>query len=196
MRSHLVRFDTIGNVTVGSFSQALQVVDRAYDGLVAFENTFEVSHRSSNDVRSTRSDVRRQLRLAHQYSATPWVLVPRHDELLLQTCVLRSPGFLEVFGKLNPLEVLRQYVRDRHERQKDRSYRNKAEADRLQLENMLLENQLVSERLNLIREYVPDAQLSPLLEAWIARPLEAVGTQVDAGLMLPAGTVESDAADA
>jgi hypothetical protein len=58
-------------------------------------------------------------------------VVPVHSRLLLAAARLESPGFWEFLGSLNPLEVLRQYLSDRHERRKDREYREAAEARRL-----------------------------------------------------------------
>jgi hypothetical protein len=57
---------------------------------------------------------------------------------------LTSPGFWDFLGKLMPLETIRQYLNDRHERAKDREYRNEAEEKRLDLENRLLEMKIVT----------------------------------------------------
>jgi hypothetical protein len=57
------------------------------------------------------------------------------DPLVVSRVRLSSPGFWEFFGGLNPFEVLRKYLNDRHERRKDREYRSEAERQRLELQN-------------------------------------------------------------
>jgi hypothetical protein len=64
-----------------------------------------------------------------------------------------SPGFWEVVGSLNPLQQLREYLKDRHERRKDREWRESTEKEKAQLENELLRAQLDKERLSILGEY-------------------------------------------
>src|SRR5262245_38894272 len=49
-------------------------------------------------------------------------VLPEH-KLQLHRIEFRSPGFWEFLGSLNPLEVLRKWASDRHERRKDLAYR-------------------------------------------------------------------------
>lgn len=93
---------------------------------------------------------------------------------------LGSPGSWEFLGKLNPLEVLRQYLNDRHERRKDREYRELAEERRLLLENLSLENKVVSERVKIAKELgATDHDLAPLLNTLVYRPLMALDRHQD-----------------
>jgi len=107
------------------------------------------------------------------------------DELLLVGRVeLTSPGFLEFVGSLNPLEVVRQYLDDRHRRKQDREYRNREEERQLGLENDLREIKVVRERLNLAREYgVPEETLAPLLQGLLGQPLSILGGLQDRGVI-------------
>ena len=57
------------------------------------------------------------------------------DPLVVSRVELSSPGFWEFFGSRPPLEALRKYLNDRHERRKDNDYRSDAEHRRLDLEN-------------------------------------------------------------
>jgi hypothetical protein len=198
MRSHIARFDTVGHVPVESFRRVLAVLEEAYDGLAALDAVLaaptpaERASRTGSAVQRRRqeaSDARDRIDLAHRYLEWPSALRGAEDSLFLQSCEVGSPGFFEFLGALNPLEVLRRYLNDRHERQKDRQYRNKLEAERLDLENMLLQNEVFGERLRLIKEHVGDVEVAPVLNAWVVRPLEAVGRESDAGLLLPAGTL-------
>src|SRR5580700_4283093 len=47
-------------------------------------------------------------------------MVPTSERLVLDAVEIASPGFWEFLGSLNPLEVIRKYLSDRHERRKDR----------------------------------------------------------------------------
>ncbi|HEY6551228.1 MAG TPA: hypothetical protein VIY71_08535 [Solirubrobacterales bacterium] len=83
--------------------------------------------------------------------------------------MLQSPGFWEFVGALNPLEVLRKYLNDHHERKKDREYRQAAEHRHLEIENALRELDVIERIAALEREYGidPDA-LSTRLRIWSA----------------------------
>jgi hypothetical protein len=81
--------------------------------------------------------------------------------LVVSRVVLQSPGFWELMGTLNPLEVTRRYLNDRHERRKDDAYRSRAEADRLALDNAVRELDVLERYLQLRREYGEDLPLGP-----------------------------------
>lgn len=76
----------------------------------------------------------------------------KEDQLVLKQVELHSPGFWEFLGKINPLEVIRVYLNDRHERNKDCSYKNSAEEERLRLENILLKLDVVKKAVAVARE--------------------------------------------
>lgn len=69
-------------------------------------------------------------------------LLEQEGRLIVRSFQMNSPGFWEFIGSLNPLEVLRNYLNDRHKRRQDREYREAAEADRLdqELQQARLEN--------------------------------------------------------
>jgi hypothetical protein len=110
--------------------------------------------------------------------------VPGTEQLILAAVILGSPGFWEFLGTLNPLEVLRKYLSDRHERRKDREYRESAERRRLELENMHLESEVISERVRIAKEIgATDRDLAPLLNVLIDKPLEALDRYQDKGVI-------------
>lgn len=99
-------------------------------------------------------------------------LVPRSDQLVLVAVQLSSPGSWYFLGKLNSLEVIRQYLNDRHTRRQDREYRESAEKGRLVLENLKLENEVISERIRIAKELrATDQGLAPLLNELVYKPL-------------------------
>jgi hypothetical protein len=80
-------------------------------------------------------------------------LFPRSEQLVLSAVSLGSPGFWEFLGALTPLEVLRKYLNDRHERRKDRDYRESADKRARELQNAALENEVISRRIELLKVY-------------------------------------------
>jgi hypothetical protein len=110
--------------------------------------------------------------------------VPRSEELILSAVSLTSPGFWEFLGTINPLEILRKYLNDRHERRKDHEYRESAEQRRLALENLSLENRVIAERVRIAKEIgATDRDLAPLLNELIYRPLVALDRYQDKGVI-------------
>lgn len=107
-------------------------------------------------------------------------LVPRKERLILDRVQLTSPGFWEVLGNLNPLEVLRQYLNDRHERRKDREYRESAEQRRLELDNLSAENRVIAERVRLAKELgASDRDLARILNRLVYDPLTRLDRHQD-----------------
>jgi hypothetical protein len=135
-------------------------------------------------------------RLLSTWPPSPGVvasLVPSRDRLVLQSARFESPGFWEFLGSLNPLEVIRQYLNDRHERRRDTKYRDAAEASRLDLENRLLENRVIRERIEIARSLGAGASdLAPLLNELVHRPLRALNGAQDERFIESAGVIEQN----
>jgi hypothetical protein len=109
--------------------------------------------------------------------------VPEEDRLILKSVELRSPGDWEFLGKLNPLEVIRLYLQDRHERRKDKAYREPAERRALELDNKLKEAQLLSTQIDTARKMgATDDDLRPMLERFIWHPLAQLDRFQDEGI--------------
>ncbi len=71
---------------------------------------------------------------------------------MLSAVQLNSVGFWEFLGSLNPLEVIRKHLSDRHERRKDKEYRESADERRMALENLALENKIIAERIRIAKD--------------------------------------------
>jgi len=120
------------------------------------------------------------------------VVPPRH-RLVLAAVRLESPGAWDFIAKLNPLEVIRQGLNDRHERRKDHDYRERAESRRLELENQLLENKVLREKISIAKELgATDQDLSPLLNELVLKPLSALERPQDHALIEAAEIISDD----
>ena len=106
------------------------------------------------------------------------------DRLILRSVELHSPGFWEVFGSLNPLESMRKWLGDAHERRKDREYREPAEKERLDLENRLLETELMNKQIELMKSVGATADdLAPFRNVLLIDPLIKLERLQNQGLL-------------
>lgn len=129
----------------------------------------------------------------NEFSATsiPSDVVFPECRLELKRISIQSPGFWEFVGSLNPLQQLREYLNDRHERRKDSDYRMMAEKERLKLENDLLQRQIVEKDLEIL------TRQAEMMERWgfrkrdiqqmawarLGRPLSQLGQHQDSRLI-------------
>jgi hypothetical protein len=89
--------------------------------------------------------------------------------------------------------VIRQYLNDRHERRRDREYREGADAGRLDLENMLLENRVLRERIEMAKSLgASEEDLAPLLDNLVHRPLRDLNAAQDDGVIKFATVIDEN----
>ncbi len=120
-------------------------------------------------------------------------LIPSEDRLKLRGVELNTPGFWDFIGKLNPLEVLRQYLNERYEQRKARHYQERAEATKLELEKELLKIQVVQQKLQLLQDMgASDRDLSLLRDQLLYRPLQGLNSSQDQGLIIEAEIVNPE----
>ncbi len=83
-------------------------------------------------------------------------------------------------SSLNPLEVARKYLCDRHRRRQDRTYREREEERQLTLENELREIELIHRRLELARANgLPESMLRSLQQRIVGSPMEGIELRQD-----------------
>jgi len=120
----------------------------------------------------------------------PEYIVPT-DRLELSRVLIESPGFWEFAGALNPLQQLREYLKDRHERRKDHLYRESAEKERLELENELLQAQILEKEGSILRSQIltlrelgySQEEIRELVWTRLGPPLSRLGRHQDRGLI-------------
>lgn len=117
-------------------------------------------------------------------------LLPEY-RLELRRVSIQSPGAWEFLGGLNPIQQLREYLKDRHERRKDHEYRELAEKERLILENELLrrqilekENGILRDRVAILREAgISDTEIQQVVWSRLGPPLSRLGRHQDTKLI-------------
>jgi hypothetical protein len=185
-----------GDVEVELVAAYLTELKHAYDSVLLFEATIDGMRRAALDFPFPRYPFgfdfgwpmpRRAVRRSRDWPPTAEEVasfVPRAEQLIIAAVSLTSPGFWEFLGTLNPLDVLRKYLSDRHERRKDHEYRESAERRRLELENLSLESRVIAERVRLAKEIgATDRDLAPLLNELIYKPLVALDRYQEKGVI-------------
>ena len=182
-----LRIDGRGDVPVSEIEEYLEALQNSYGGLTAFESLTDsaierIQPFLPSVVNTEPSTNIRVFPIApiwtdmvSRFSSPrfkPVELIRPDQVLMLKAVRMESPGFWEFFGKLNPLEVIRQFLNDMHEHRKDREYREAAEERRLNLKNLALENQIIKARISLAKSLgATDADLTPLLNQLVVGPL-------------------------
>ncbi|HEX4605010.1 MAG TPA: hypothetical protein VH724_13510, partial [Candidatus Angelobacter sp.] len=111
-------------------------------------------------------------------------LVPLSERLLLIEVELHSPGFWKFLGVDGILEQIRLYLQDRHERGKDKQYRESQERRGLELENKLREAELMRRRIEVAKELgASEEELRSVLQHFVLQPLNELDKYQDQGLI-------------
>lgn len=113
------------------------------------------------------------------------------DQLEITRIIIQSPGWIEVLGSLNPLQQIREYLKDRHERMKDLAWRSDAEKERALLENDILRAQAERERTSAISDFndllkrmdVDPDQRERILWDRLGPPMMRLARHQDTGLL-------------
>jgi hypothetical protein len=117
-------------------------------------------------------------------------LLPEH-RLVISRIRIESPGFWEVVASFNPLQQLREYLKDRHERGKDKRFREAAEREKAELENQLIqrqiwekENTILRDRIGILKELgYTDQDIQQLVWEQLGPPLLKLGKHQDSSLI-------------
>jgi hypothetical protein len=195
-----------GEVEVELVISYLADLKHAYNSIILFESIIDGLERTARDIHFSRYPfglymdwpVARRRGIGHirEWPPRPEEVasfVPASEQLALSAVQLSSPGFWEFLGTLNPLEVLRKAINDRHERRKDIEYRESAEKRRLELENQILETELISKRITMARELgATKRDLAPLLNELVYRPILHLDRSQDRGVITYAELPRSD----
>jgi hypothetical protein len=104
------------------------------------------------------------------------------DRLIISKVNIQSPGFWEVLGSLNPLQQIREYIKDRHERKKDENYRSRQEEEIGELEIQERKDKLINQRIETLRRLgYSDAEIRQFVTAMVIQPLNRLGNHQDNG---------------
>jgi hypothetical protein len=192
-----LRIHGSGEVEVELVIAYLGDLRHAYNSIILFESMIDGLERAERDFPFPRYPfglyldwpVGRRRGIGHirEWPSRPEEVasfVPASEQLVLSAVRLSSPGSWDFLGALNPLEVLRKVINDRHERRKDKEYRESAEKRRLELENQILETELISRRIAVARKLgATKRDLAPFLNELVYRPILQLDRSQDRGVI-------------
>lgn len=191
-----IRIKALRSGTVAEVVTFLEDMERAYNSLYSFDMTISRWFKARRYWRRFLGPPEEFLGLlsfedrpAH-FSDDPGTMLPEY-RLELRSISIQSPGFWEFIGALNPLQQLREFLNDRHERRKDHEYRELAEKERLRLDNELLqrqiwekENSILRDQLSIMREFgLGDTEIRQFIWSRLGVSLSQLGRHQDSGLI-------------
>lgn len=175
---------------VSEARELLTAIQHAYDGLEAFTTTAQELVDRANSWEPWASYFPLPPAAREGLYGSPFPLhdipaaqlVPADEVLILRSAQLQSPGFFEFLGGLNPLEVLRRYLNDRHQRKLDlmrepeRQRHDRLENDNLELRNERLAIENFREQLTIQREFgISTSEITQLYRRYVPESLRALG---------------------
>lgn len=111
------------------------------------------------------------------------VVLP-NDRLVLYRAKIGSPGIWEFLASLNPLEQIRRYLCDRHERRKDKEWREDEESRKMRLDNLLIETAVIRERIEIFKKLgISDEQIRRIILVNLHEPLSKLDVYQDNDLI-------------
>lgn len=118
-------------------------------------------------------------------------LVPPDARITLERVKIASPGTWEFVASLNPLQQIREYLNDRHQRRQDRAYREQSERTRLELENEMIRQQIEEKEISFLRDRIAilrdvgydDNDIRRIVWMSVGNPLSRLGKHQDSNLI-------------
>ncbi|MDZ8078807.1 MAG: hypothetical protein RMX35_06855 [Nostoc sp. DcaGUA01] len=118
-------------------------------------------------------------------------LVPVEHKLKLQKVNINSPGFWELLENLNPLQFIREYLKDNHERKKDRKYREEDEEKLGDLQIEFKRIEIIEKKIEIIQKLgATDDDISVLKNELLNKPFKQLSAFQDTNLIIDAEIVD------
>lgn len=105
------------------------------------------------------------------------------ESLKIYKVKFSSPGFWEFLGKINPLEVIRLYLKDRYERQKDKHFLE-IEVEQKKVELEILKTTLIKDRIEVFKEHgLNEKEIKALVTKYVIEPLKSLNEYQNNGFI-------------
>jgi hypothetical protein len=185
----------------GSVDETLQfLIDlrNAYENLYALDLKIDDARKKVEPSTQLPSDIRRGRPPALSPNRRVRDVVLPNERLAIGKIEVGSPGFWEFLGALSPIVQLREFAKDRHERRKDKEWREaqerremvleneKRERDvqKLDLQNIQLRDSILSDQIKVLLSLgYTEEQIRRLLNAHYFGPLSHLEHHFDSGLI-------------
>lgn len=182
----ILRTDILRNGEIREFVSLLQSLEDLYNHLYALS----LIEQAAKEKSGTSSWNPKPVTTLSTIRNVNDVVLPE-DRIRLFRVNVSSPGWLDALGKLAPLETIRKYISDRHERIKDHNYRNDAEREKLSLlnderalNNERLKTQVIAERIEVFKDLgVPEDKIRQAMMEHFFKPVEQIDRMQDSQLI-------------
>ncbi len=145
----------------------LNDIEKAYNGVLCFERNIESVLSSYGNSISLPLEIL-------DYD------IKEEDKLILRKISIQSPGFWELAGNLNPIQQIREFLKDHHERKKDKLYRMRQEKERNDLELEKLRLSVISDKIEMLESIgYPKEDIKNMVESLVLKPLEKLSIHQD-----------------
>lgn len=180
----LLTIHASGQVPLVWVRMYLDAIESAYNALVFLEeDAGQFVRIASIDNAYARSQALSKAAFSPSFSSRALVLRRVH---------LESPGTWEFFGKLSPLETLREFINDRH-RRKIENAKLPHEIQALQLDNKLRELDVIQKQIEIAKSAgISQRRLKSMMRVLIDRPLNELATAEQNGTIEQADLHEDD----
>ncbi|MDZ8239689.1 MAG: hypothetical protein RMZ69_21490 [Nostoc sp. ChiQUE01a] len=179
---------------VEDVSKYLKVLDHAYNSAYVFDSIIKQSEELNDKYNGNFPLPLRNLLWLNWWNPNEEKiasLVPVEHKLKLQKVNINSPGFWEFLGNLNPLQFIREYLKDNHERKKDRKYREEDEEKLGDLQVEFKRIEIIEKKIEIIKKLgVTDDDISVLKNELLSKPFKQLSTFQDTNLIIDAEIVD------
>lgn len=189
----LLRLHSAGGVAVWRVAELLADVEYAYNGWTALDSVLRSMSRYGEPPWIWSFPWRRRgpfaLVLEREDVAS---LVHPRQRLRLHRVRLESPGFWDFLGKSASVEAISQALNDRQARKEARE-REPHERFIEEVDEFERETEAILKRYRALAEMgASEEQLAPLRNQLIERPMRALGSHQDAGLITDAEVIDPE----
>jgi len=199
LKTGVVRFDFLRSGTASEIQFFLRTLEKAYKKTLTVKL---ILANTDNYIRFCKEFSPFPRRYAYHFVHQNFICFERfyvghdiYDEypesiLEIKSIKISSPGFFEFLGSINPLEFIRNFLNDRHNRMMDREFLS-LEKEKKRMEVEILKNQVMRERIEMAedmydisRKYgIPLDDLERRIVGYISEDFHELGKMQDSKLI-------------
>ena len=181
----MLRVNGVLEIAAFEASEFISAIDDCYRGLSFFEDFIDEfgGRRRGYTRRFFHPEIPFYF-FRENWREFPPEFLWREKRLVLQTARFESPGFWEFLGKLNPLEQIRLYLNDRHERRKDNEYRKRQEEEAADWAIEAQKTEVMRKKVELAKEMgATDEEIRMLFRSAVEPSLQRLFDAQDRGVI-------------
>lgn len=113
-------------------------------------------------------------------------IIAPEDQLIISKVNIQSMGFWEAIGNLGPLKQIREFLKDCHERKKDKKFRNRQEEESKDVQIGKEKNELVLQQIDILKKLgYSDIEIRQIVTTMVFEPLKQLSKHQNNGQIGP-----------